>query len=178
MAKSTNRFFKSVPHEWRIILIGLTLTLFIVTGFQFAIFAASFQRGGDGFPLYLPLVGLVPLAFVVLLKDLTVSDNKYPLGNVVKYLLAGASSLATIATVMSVYFEYAHQSQRDMKAEWAISDLCTADGDVRADNANICAALLPSFKGHICMLGATPLSACEVRLRNQLDLPETGPATL
>jgi len=177
MIKLRDPFYRSSPREWRFILIGLTFTGLIAIGFQFAFLATYLQRGGGSMPPYISLVMIVPIASMFLLKDLTASENKHPLGNVQKYLFASVISLATLSTMAWAYFEHAHQSEKDMKADWAISQLCTTDGDIRASNAKICVALLPSFNGRICTLGATPMNACEVKLRKRLDLPDTDTAT-
>jgi len=178
MTKLRDPFYKSSPREWRFILIGLAFTGLIAFGFQFAFLATYLRPGGGGMPPYISVLTMVPLACMFLLRDLTASENKYPLGNVQKYLFASVISMATLSTMAWAYFEHAHQSEKDMKADWAISQLCTADGDFKASNAKTCLALLPSFNGRICKLGATPMNACEAELRKRLDLRDTDTATL
>ena len=174
MATQPHRFFKSFPQEWRLIVLGLTLTTFIALGFQFAFLVTGIQHGGFRMPLHVVLLAWVPLGVLNLLQDFASPENTAPFAKGRKYVLTSFICIGVLGAKVSAYFHYAHQSEKDIRADWAISQLCTTNGDFKADNVEVCLALLPAFNGRLCKLGARPMNKCESQLRHRLNIQETN----
>ncbi|MEO1662479.1 MAG: hypothetical protein AAFR51_15930 [Pseudomonadota bacterium] len=175
MTARTGRFFRSSAREWRIILVGLTLTLFINAGVAFLSIYNS-ARHGHGPSFYFTALTIILACIVLLFKDLTVKNSQYPLSASMRYFFGLSLILAILSLTTVTYFSDIHQSEKDLKAQWAISELCFSDGEIDPNNTKTCLALMPLFNGRICALGATPMRKCEVALRRRIGQLETGAA--
>lgn len=156
-----NRIFLWLPLAWRVPVNIISISALSLIAFS--LYASV--RSGTGFSD----MSLLTTAWMTLIASFclitrcarhTESENeRWAMNALFAVFLVGSVVLGPVREAFS-------KQKDDAETSWAISKICTENGTIKPDRARECLA----HASRICALGATPMNACEVRLRKTLQL--------
>ena len=158
---NNNRFFIWLPLAWRVPVIIISISGLSLIAFS--LYASA--HSGTGFSD----VRLLNMAWMTLVSSFflisrcarhTESENeRWAINSIFAVSLVGSVILGPVG-------EAFRKQKDDAETRWAISNICSENGAVKPDRIRECL----THASRICVLGATPMNACEVRLRKTLKL--------